>query len=72
MGRAKLEQTPDVAYARRAVDREAPPNDDRVAEAILDMALDYDDGDPVAGVRNALLAGVAFWTILASAALLLI
>jgi hypothetical protein len=72
MGRAKLEQTPDVAHARRAVGWEAPLNDDRVAEAILDMALDYDDGDPVAGIRNALIAGVALWTILASAALLLI
>lgn len=71
MGRAKLKQTPDAAASRRTVDREAP-HDDRVAEAILDMALDYDDGDPVAGIRNALIAGIAFWMILAFGALLLV
>jgi hypothetical protein len=71
MGRAKLEHTPDVAALRRAVEREAA-HDDRVAEAILDMALDYDDGNPVAGIRNALLAGVAFWMMLAFGALLLV
>jgi hypothetical protein len=71
MGRAKLKDTPDVAAARRAVVREAA-HDDRVAETILDMALDYDDGNPVAGIRNALIAGIAFWMILAVAALLLV
>jgi hypothetical protein len=71
MVRAKLKQTPQVAAARRTVGREAPL-DDRVAEAILDMALDYDDGDPVIGVRNAMIAGVAFWMILAFGAFLLV
>ena len=71
MGRAKLKHTPDVTALRRADEREVP-HDDRVAEAILDMALDYDDGNPVAGIRNALIAGVAFWMILAFGALLLV
>jgi hypothetical protein len=71
MGRAKLKYTPDVAAARRAVEPRAA-HDDRVAEAILDMALDYDDGNPVAGIRNALIAGVAFWTLLAFGAYLLV
>jgi hypothetical protein len=72
MPSAKLEQTPpDVAALRRAVDREAP-HGDQVAEAILDMALDYDDGDPVGGIRNALILGVAFWTLLAFGAFLLV
>jgi hypothetical protein len=71
MGRAKLKHTPDVAGSRRATQREAA-HDDQVAEAILDMALDYDDGNPVAGIRNALIAGIAFWMILAFGALLLV
>jgi hypothetical protein len=71
MGRAKLKYTPDVAASRRAVER-GTAHDDQVAEAILDMVLDYDDGNPVAGIRNALLAGVAFWMILAFGALLLV
>jgi hypothetical protein len=71
MVRAKLKQTQDVAAARRAVQREVV-YDDEVAEAILDMALDYDDGNPVAGIRNALIAGITFWMILAFGALLLV
>ena len=71
MVRAKLKQTQDVAAARRAV-QQGVAYDDQVAEAILDMALDFDDGDPVAGIRNALIAGVAFWMVLAFGALLLV
>jgi hypothetical protein len=71
MVRAQPKPTPNPADARRAVAR-ATSQDDRVAEAILDMALDYDDGNPVAGIRNALIAGVAFWMILAFGALLLV
>jgi hypothetical protein len=71
MVRAQPKPTPNPADARRAVSR-VIAQDDRVAEAILDMALDYDDGDPVAGIRNALIAGVAFWMILAIVALLLV
>jgi len=71
MVRAKLEPTPDPAAARRTVEGQAS-QDDRVAEAILDMTLDYDDGDPVVGIRNALIAGVAFWALLALGALLLV
>jgi hypothetical protein len=71
MGRAKLEQRPDVAALRRPVEG-APPHGDEVAEAILDMLLDYDDSKPIAGIRNAMLAGVAFWTLLALGAYLLV
>jgi hypothetical protein len=71
MVRAQLKPTPDPADGRRAVAR-ATSHDDRVAEAILDMVLDYDDGDPIAGIRNAMIAGVAFWTLLAFGALLLV
>jgi hypothetical protein len=71
MGHAKVDLTPDVAALRRPVDRDAPHGDE-VAEAILDMALDYDDGHPITGIRNAMIAGVAFWTLLAFGALLLI
>jgi hypothetical protein len=71
MVRAQLKPTPNPADATRAVAR-SKSHDDRVAEAILDMALDYDDGDPVAGIRNALIAGVAFWMALAFGALLLV
>jgi len=71
MGRAELTHTLDVAALRRAVEPDAP-HDDQVAEAVLDMALDYDDGDPVAGIRNALIAGVVFWALLAVGAFLLV
>ena len=71
MGSAKLEQTPDVAAARPVVDRE-DGHEDPVAEAILDMVYDYEDGDPVAGIRNAMIAGAVFWTMLAVAAFLLV
>jgi hypothetical protein len=70
MGHAKQAQTPDVAASRRMADRE--PHDDGVAEAILDMALDYDDGNPIAGIRSALILGVAFWALLAVGAFLLV
>jgi len=72
MVRAKVKQMPDVAAARRRTVARDEPHDDRVAEAVLDMSLDYDDGDPVAGIRNALIAGIAFWTMLAFGALLLV
>ncbi len=71
MGRAKRKQTPDVAASIRAVDRDAP-QDDQLAEAVLDMALDYDDDKPIVGIRNAMIVGVAFWTLLAFGALLLV
>jgi len=71
MGRAKRRQPPDVGALRRPVDEE-PPHPDHVAEAMLDMALDYDEGNPLAGIRNAIIAGVAFWTLLAFVALLLV
>ena len=71
MGHAKLEQTPDVTALRRAVDP-VPPHGDQVAEAILDMALDYDDDAPIDGIRNAAIVGIAFWTLLAFGAFLLV
>jgi hypothetical protein len=71
MGRAQLKHTPDVAASRRAVEREVA-HEDRVAEAILDMAFDYDDGNPVVGIRNAMIAGIVLWGILAVGALLLV
>jgi len=71
MGRATLKHTPDVAASGWAVGRETV-HDDRVAEAIRDMALDCDEGNPVAGIRNALIAGIAFWMILAFGALMLV
>jgi len=36
------------------------------------MALDYDDGEPIVGIRNAMLVGVAFWTLLGLGAFLLV
>jgi hypothetical protein len=71
MGSAKLKETPDAAAARRAVEPKTA-HDDRVAEAIIDMVYDYEDGDPVAGIRNAIVAGVVFWGILAIGAFLLV
>ena len=71
MVRAKVKHTPDVAAARRPVEQQAA-HDDHVAEAILDMVLDYDDGKPITGIRNAMLVGVAFWMILAFGAFLLV
>jgi hypothetical protein len=71
MGHAKRREPPDVVALRRPV-AEEPPHGDHIAEAMLDMALDYDDGEPVAGIRNAMIVGVAFWALLAFGAFLLV
>jgi hypothetical protein len=36
------------------------------------MALDYDDDAPIDGIRNAAIVGIAFWTLLAFGAFLLV
>jgi hypothetical protein len=41
--------------------------DDSAVEQILDVRLGQDDGDPVSGIRNALLASLVFWAALALA-----
>jgi hypothetical protein len=67
---ARLKPTRDVAAAGRVVEEDG--HEDPVAEAILDMVYDYEDGDPVAGIRNAMIAGAVFWALLALGAFLLV
>jgi hypothetical protein len=70
MERAKRRELP-AAVASRPVDW-GTPLDDLAAETILDMVFDYDDGDPITGIRNAIIAGAAMWTIIAVGVFLLI
>jgi hypothetical protein len=79
MGRAKRKQKPRAAAIRR-VDRSAPPRrvdrsaalDDRAVEAILDVLHDYGGGDPIVGIRNAVIAGLVLWAIVGAVAFLLV
>lgn len=64
MGHAKRQQSSPAAYPRRG----APPGselDGHAVEQVLDWPLDRDDGDPISGIRNALIASAAFWLTLA-------
>jgi hypothetical protein len=71
MGYAKRWQgRPDVTAAAEI--EQDTPLDDRTAETILEAVFDHEDGDPVAGIRNAMIAGIAFWLIIAAVALVLI
>ena len=66
MGHAKRKSSaPAVRAAVPTVD--GTPLHDSAVEHILDIRLGGDDGDPVAGIRNALVASTAFWTLLALA-----
>jgi hypothetical protein len=38
--------------------------DDGTVDRILELRLGTEDGDPVAGIRNAIVAAGAFWTAL--------
>ena len=71
MGYAKRKQGPASASGVSRIDR-GPPLDDRLAETILEAVYDDDDGDPVAGIRNAIIAGIALWLIVAAVAFVLI
>lgn len=71
MGYAKRRQgSPDLTAAAEI--EQDTPLDDRTAETILEAVFDHDDGDPVAGIRNAMIAAVAFWLIIAAVAFVLI
>jgi hypothetical protein len=65
MAQAKRERGP-AGYLHR-VEPSAPVLDDSAVEQILDVRLGQDDGDPVSGIRNALLASLVFWAALALA-----
>ena len=64
MGRAKRKQELR-AVAARPVAR-ATPLDDRSVEVVLDAVYTFDDGggDPIIGLRHAVIGGTALWTII--------
>ena len=71
MGHAKRKQRPASVTVPSRIDRE-PPLDDRTAELILETVFEDDDSDPVIGIRNAMIAGIALWLIIASIAFVII
>jgi hypothetical protein len=46
--------------------------DDGAVDRILELRLDSEDGDPVRGIRNALIAAVGFWAALGLVLMLLV
>ena len=58
---------------RRARARRPPQSDERATldettvDKILDLRLGTEDGDPVTGIFNALVASAVFWVALAAA-----
>ena len=71
MGRAKRKQVPPTVATSR-VEREAPL-DDRALKAILAVYGDGNgNGSPLIGLRYAVIAGIALWTIIGGIVILLI
>ena len=73
MGHARRKQGHGLAVRgahHRSSSRE-PIVDARAVEEILEWRVGADDGDPVRGIRNALLASAVFWTLLGAAFLYL-
>ena len=62
MGQAKRRETVRAQYARG--DTSEPALDDSAVESILDPGLGQADGNPVAGIRNAIIVGTALWALL--------
>jgi hypothetical protein len=71
MGYAKRNDGSQAVTAHGPLEQVAPL-DDRTAETILDAVFDHTDGDAVTGIRNAMIAGIAFWLIIAGVAFVLI
>lgn len=78
MGHAKRKQTQSqkqklTAVTVRRVDRDTPL-DDRAVDGILDAVYIYDDGggDPMVGICNAVVAGIALWATIGAVVFLLI
>jgi hypothetical protein len=72
MGYAKRKQGPPEVTAPSAQIEQEIPLDDRTAETILDAVFEHEDSDPVTGIRNAMIAAIALWLIIASIAFVLI
>ena len=71
MGYAKRKQGPHEVTAPAGTEQETPL-DDRTAESILDAVFEHEDNDPVIGIRNAIIAGIALWLIIAAIAFVII
>jgi hypothetical protein len=65
MGHAKRWNTTTAA---RHAEHGGPIADDHTTERILQTSIRTDDGDPVAGIRNAVVVGTIVWIVLALAA----
>jgi hypothetical protein len=76
MARAKRKQRRKVVVARRAeqgtrVDDRGTRLDDRAVHTMLDAVYDDEAGDPIIGIRNGIIAGVALWAFVGAVVLLL-
>jgi hypothetical protein len=72
MGYAKRKHGPPEVTAPAGPIEQDTPLDDRTAETILDAVFNHEDGNPVTGIRNAMIAAVAFWLVIAAVAFVLI
>jgi hypothetical protein len=72
MGHAKRKHGPPGVTAPPGSIEQDTPLDDRTAETILHAVFDHEDGDAVRGIRNAMIAAVAFWLVIAAVAFVLI
>ena len=57
----------DPTGASRHVDEDGPVDDDHTTQRILQMSIRAIGGDPVAGIRNAVIVGTVVWIALALA-----
>jgi hypothetical protein len=69
MRHAKLEVSPDQSTDTHRPGAEGSALDETAVEQILNVGAGYDDGDPISGIRNALLASALLWSALVLLAL---
>jgi hypothetical protein len=67
VGQAKRKPHRSTRVRRAPQAAEPAPLDDTAVDKILDLRLGTEDGDPVAGIRNALVASAVFWVALGAA-----
>ena len=67
MGHAKRKPHRSARVRRAPQADERATLDDAAVDKILDLRLGAEDGDPVAGIRNALVASAVLWVAIGAA-----
>jgi hypothetical protein len=67
VGQAKRKPHRNARARRAAQTDERATLDDTAVDKILELRLGTEDGDPVAGIRNALVASAVIWVALGAA-----